>query len=86
MWDFLLSGLIGSAIPLGEIYAGLLVNYGAVGVIPFIHLIAGLLGGYSGYGLFSLIKSSSKYVELGMIVVSGIVGFGFSFLYVFFIH
>ena len=86
MWAFLISGLIGSAIPLGELYAGLLANYGAVGVVPVIHLVGGLLAGSGGYGLFSLIKSTSKFAEIGMIAVSAILGFVFSWLYVILVY
>jgi len=49
-------------------------------VALFVNIIAGLLGGYSGYRLFIRIKSTNIYKKIAMIVVSAILGFVFSSL------
>ena len=84
MDGFIISGILGSFIPMYEVYGGLLANFGSVGWFPLIQLLIGLLAGLTGYGLFNLIKSPSKLTKIAMILLSAIIGGLLSLIFKFF--
>jgi hypothetical protein len=84
MIPFLIAGILGSSIIALPITLGVAASTGQSGLGFMLGMsLFGFLGGLAGYGIYISQRSPSTIAKIGSIAISAILGFGFSFAYIY---